>query len=220
MGFDPPPIRSEEIAHTEKDAGENNKPSPALYVSDSLKALEASIGNCRLCKLHNQRRHLVFGEGNQKATLVFVGEGPGVDEDLSGLPFVGEAGKLLTRIIENGMGLSREDVYICNVVKCHPPKNRDPEEDEIENCMPFLKKQISIIKPKVICALGRIAGRAMLGESFKITRDRGKWFSFMDIPVLATYHPAYVLRYPTAKRQVWDDVKEIMKHLGLEVKNG
>lgn len=218
MGFDPPPIRSEDIAPMEKDE-ENNKPSFTLELIDSLEALAANIGDCRLCKLHNQRRHLVFGEGNQNASLVFVGEGPGMDEDLSGQPFVGEAGKLLTRIIENGMGLSREDVYICNVVKCHPPKNRDPEQDEIETCMPSLKKQISIIKPKVICALGRIAGRAMLGEDFKISRDRGKWFSFMDIPLLATYHPAYVLRYPTAKRQVWDDVKEIMRHLGLEVKN-
>jgi DNA polymerase len=115
------------------------------------------------------------------------------------------------------MGLAREDVYICNIVKCRPPKNRDPEKDEISHCIPFLKQQIRIIKPDVICALGRVAGQAMLGGDFKISRQRGTWFTYMGIPLMPTYHPAYLLRYESAKRQVWDDVKKIMKHLGIEV---
>ncbi|MBW1902733.1 MAG: uracil-DNA glycosylase [Deltaproteobacteria bacterium] len=178
----------------------------------------AYVGDCRRCKLHEGRTRLVFGEGAPRARLVFVGEGPGREEDLEGRPFVGEAGKLLTRIIENGMGLARKDVYICNIVKCRPPKNRDPEGDEIKSCIPFLRQQLKIIQPEVICALGRVAGQAMLGGDFKISRERGRWLSYTGIPLLATYHPAYLLRNPSAKRQVWDDVQKIMKHLGLEVK--
>jgi DNA polymerase len=160
----------------------------------------------------------VFGEGSSEADLVFVGEAPGREEDLAGRPFVGEAGRLLTRIIENGMGLTRDEVYICNVVKCRPPKNRDPEADEIGACIPFLKKQIELINPQVICILGRVAGQELLGKDLKITWERGIWHSFMDIPVMPTYHPAYILRNPSAKRQVWEDIQKIMKHLGLEVK--
>lgn len=152
------------------------------------------------------------------AKLVFVGEGPGVDEDLAGRPFVGKSGKLLTKIIEKGMGLTREEVYICNVVKCQPPKNRDPEKDEIEACVPFLKKQLQSINPEVICCLGRVACQALLGSGFKITLERGKWRSYEDIPLMPTFHPAYLLRNPSAKRQVWEDVKMIMKRIGLEVK--
>ena len=147
----------------------------------------------------------------------FVGEGPGRDEDLAGLPFVGEAGKLLTKIVA-AMGLTREEVYICNVVKCRPPKNRDPEEDEVETCLPFLKEQINLIKPQVICVLGRIAGQSLLGKEFKITRERGSWYTFMETPLMPTFHPAYLLRNPSAKRQVWEDIKKVMKRLGLEVK--
>jgi DNA polymerase len=150
---------------------------------------------------------------------VFVGEGPGREEDIIGRPFVGDAGKLLTKIIKNGMGLTREEVYICNVVKCRPPGNRDPENDEIETCLPFLKQQLGIIKPEVICILGRIAGQALLGGDFKITHKRGVWHSYMDIPVMPTYHPAYIIRNPSRERelkgQVWEDIKKIMKHLGL-----
>jgi DNA polymerase len=160
---------------------------------------------------------LVFGEGSHDARLVFVGEGPGRDEDKVGRPFVGEAGRLLTRIIE-AMGLEREEVYICNVVKCRPPRNRDPEKHEIETCLPFLRRQLSIIRPEAICTLGRIAGRSLLGEDFGITRGRGKWHSYEGIPLMPTFHPAYLLRYPSAKRQVWEDVQEIMKLLGLEVR--
>ena len=189
-----------------------------LDSSDSLDALRTFIGECRRCKLHHGRTRLVFGEGSPRARLVFVGEGPGEDEDLAGRPFVGKAGKKLTQIIENGMGLPRDEVYICNVVKCRPPKNRDPEEDEIAACIPFLKKQIELIRPEVICLLGRIAGRALLGDDFAITRDRGKWRSFLNIPLMPTYHPAYILRNPSARRPVWEDIKEIMNRLGLEVK--
>ena len=188
----------------------------------SLDELEKAIGDCRRCKLHSGRNRLVFGEGNPEARLVFIGEGPGRDEDLAGRPFVGEAGKLLTRIIEGGMGLKREDVYICNVVKCRPPDNRTPERDETEACIPFLKEQIRIINPKVICTLGRTAAQELLARDFKITGERGRWRSFMDIPVMPTYHPAYIVRNPSREKElkghVWEDVKKIMTRLGLEVK--
>ncbi len=190
--------------------------------SGELERLENSIGDCRRCKLWRNRKNIIFGEGSSQARLIFVGEAPGREEDIEGRPFVGEAGKLLTRIIENGMGLKREDVYICNVVKCRPPNNRDPERDEIDTCLPFLKEQIRIISPEVICTLGRISGRELLGRDFKITRDRGKWYSYMGIPVMPTYHPAYILRNSSRERelkgQVWEDVQQIMVRLGLEVK--
>jgi len=187
-----------------------------------LDALRAFIGDCRRCKLSQRRTHLVFGEGSPTARLVFVGEGPGAEEDAAGRPFVGEAGKLLTKIIENGMGLKREDVYICNVVKCRPPHNRDPEAEEVRTCLPFLKEQIRIIKPEVICTLGRIAAQSLLGREFKITQERGNWFSFMETPLMATFHPAYILRNPSEERQlkgaVWEDVQKMMRRLGLKVR--
>lgn len=184
---------------------------------NALEDLREFVGDCKKCKLCHCRTNLVFGEGSSEARLVFVGEGPGREEDLAGRPFVGEAGRLLNRII-TAMGLKREQVYICNVVKCRPPDNRDPEEDEVEACIPFLKKQLSLIRPEVICTLGRVAGQCLLGAEFKITRERGKWYSFMDTPLMPTYHPAYLLRNSSAKRQVWEDVQKIMKHMGLEVK--
>ncbi len=161
---------------------------------------------------------MVFGEGSPEARLVFVGEGPGEEEDMAGRPFVGESGRLLTRIIENGMRLTREDVYICNVVKCHPPGNRDPEADEINACLPFLKEQLRIIGPAVICTLGRVAAHALLGKGFRITEERGKWRSYEGIPLMPTFHPAYLLRNESAKREVWEDIKQVMKRIGLEVK--
>jgi uracil-DNA glycosylase family 4 len=186
---------------------------------DSLRAL---IGDCKRCKLSQGRTRLVFGEGSPDARLVFVGEGPGAEEDAAGRPFVGEAGKLLTRIIENGMGLKREDVYICNVVKCRPPNNRDPEAEEIQTCLPFLEQQLDIVRPEVICTLGRIAAQTLLGREFKITLERGNWFSYRGIPLMATFHPAYILRNPSDERRlkglVWEDVKKIMRRLGLKVK--
>ncbi|MBW1706733.1 MAG: uracil-DNA glycosylase [Deltaproteobacteria bacterium] len=231
MGLDPPPISNEVLDYLNAKAPERpvNPGRPERPVDsvrpdhpDSLEGLRAHIGDCRLCKLHKGRKNLVFGEGSPAARLVFVGEGPGRDEDRVGRPFVGVAGELLTDIIEKGMGLTREDVYICNVVKCHPPENRDPERDEIEACLPFLKQQIRIIQPEVICTLGRIASQELLEKGIKITQDRGKWYSFMDIPVMPTYHPAYVKRNRSRERElkghVWEDIKKIMKRLGLEVK--
>ena len=207
MGMDPPALSASTLDYL----------NTRTKHPGSLEDLRRFIGDCKKCKLWHGRTKLVFGEGSPDARLVFVGEGPGRDEDLVGRPFVGEAGKLLTRII-NAMGLTREEVYICNVVKCRPPKNRDPEADEIETCLPFLKEQLNLIRPQVICTLGRIAAQALLGKEFKITHERGRWHSFMDIPLMPTYHPAYLLRNPSAKRQVWDDIQKIMKHMGLEVK--
>jgi uracil-DNA glycosylase family 4 len=219
MGIEPPPIPKGALNYPGGGiTGNQDKKKGAGNVT-SLEALRTFIGDCQRCKLHKGRNNLVFGEGSPNAKLVFVGEGPGREEDIIGKPFVGEAGKLLTKIIENGMGLTREDVYICNVVKCRPPNNRDPERDEIETCIPFLEQQLSIIKPEVICILGRIAGQALLGGDFKITLKRGTWHSYMDIPVMPTYHPAYIIRNPSRERelkgQVWEDIKKVMKHLGL-----
>ena len=184
---------------------------------ESLEDLKRFIGDCKRCKLWHGRTKLVFGEGSPQARLVFVGEGPGREEDRVGRPFVGEAGELLTRIIK-AMGLTREAVYICNVVKCRPPKNRDPEMDEISTCIPFLKRQIHLIRPHVICTLGRVAAQGLLDQEFRITQERGRWRAFMGIPLMPTYHPAYLLRNPSAKRQVWEDIQDIMKHMKLEVK--
>ena len=196
--------------------------NPEAGSPTTLESLAAFIGDCKRCKLSQRRTHLVFGEGSPKARLVFVGEGPGAEEDAAGRPFVGEAGRLLTKIIESGMGLKREDVYICNVVKCRPPNNRDPEAEEVQTCLPFLKKQLAIIRPEVICTLGRIAAQSLLGREFKITQERGNWFSFMGMPLMATFHPAYILRNPSEERRlkklVWQDVQKIMGRLGLKVK--
>ena len=215
MGIDLPAVHA-----SKEDSGDEVKSREGL-----LEDLREFIGDCRRCKLCQGRTRLVFGEGSPRARLVFIGEGPGHEEDLEGRPFVGEAGKLLTRIIEKGMGVRREDVYICNVVKCRPPNNRDPERDEIDTCIPFLKRQIEIIGPEVICTLGRISGQELLGHDFRITRERGRWHSFMGIPLMPTYHPAYLLRNPSRERelkgQVWEDIKAIMDRLGMEVnKNG
>lgn len=218
IGLDAPPLPKAALSYLQVGAQGSMTSSKRLLDQSSLQALRLFIGDCRRCKLHKGRTHLVFGEGSSQAELVFVGEGPGREEDLIGRPFVGEAGSLLTKIIENGMAISRKSVYICNVVKCRPPNNRDPERDEIDTCIPFLKQQLRIIKPKVICALGRVAGQALLGEGFRITRERGIWHAWGDTPLMPTYHPAYLLRNPSAKRQVWEDVQKIMQRLGLEVK--
>ena len=219
LGLEPPPLsaKTAQCLTTCRDgvAVERQLANETL----DLERLRSLIGECKRCPLHKGRKNLVFGEGNPRARLVFVGEAPGREEDLIGKPFVGEAGRLLTKIIENGMGLKRNDVYICNVIKCHPPQNRDPEPKEVAACLPFLKKQLEIIAPEVICILGRIAAQALLGKDFKITQDRGKWFEFEGIPVMPTFHPAYLLRNPKAKRPVWEDVKQVMNKLGLKVKS-
>jgi uracil-DNA glycosylase len=194
---------------------------PGIHAS-SLAELEGLARECARCKLHGTRTSVVFGEGNPGARLMFIAEGPGRDEDLAGKPFVGEAGRLLTRIIEGGMGLKREDVYICYVVKCRPPDNRTPERDEMDACAVFLREQIRIIKPEVICTLGRTAVMELLGHNFRLIEERGRWRSFMDIPVMPTFHPAYILRNSEREKElkgnVWEDVKKIMTRLGLEVK--
>ncbi len=220
LGMDPPLVPRHEQKQMKPEVKETTpSESETAAYPDTLEGLAAYVENCTRCKLHQKRHHLVFGEGNPRARVAFVGEGPGREEDLVGRPFVGKAGKLLTRIIENGMGLQRKDVYICNIVKCRPPNNRDPEPDEIEKCVGFMKQQIKIIKPEVICALGRVAAQTMIGPDFKISRERGQWRSFMGIPLMAIYHPAYLLRNTSAKRDVWEDVKKIMKRLGLEVRH-
>ncbi|HWF39131.1 MAG TPA: uracil-DNA glycosylase [Candidatus Acidoferrales bacterium] len=186
--------------------------------NDSLEIIQEAIGhNCTRCKLHKGRTKLVFGVGNPKADLVFIGEGPGHDEDLQGEPFVGRAGKLLTQMIE-AMGLKREDVYICNVVKCRPPENRLPEKDEIAACSPFLMRQLDVINPKVICTLGACSAQTLLQTTQGISRFRGEWFDFRGAKLIATYHPAYLLRNPAAKAEVWKDLQKVMAHLGLQPK--
>jgi uracil-DNA glycosylase family 4 len=186
---------------------------------DTLPKIRENLGECTRCKLHTTRHKIVFGDGNAKAELVFVGEGPGADEDAQGLPFVGRAGKLLTQMIE-AMGLQRKDVYICNVVKCRPPENRQPEEDEVSTCSPFLLRQIDAIAPKVIVCLGAVAAKTLLQTNRGISHFRGEWLEFRGRKLLATYHPAYLLRNPPAKSEVWKDLQKVMAVLGLEVKKG
>ena len=183
---------------------------------DSLERISEDIGDCKRCRLCERRNKIVFGSGSARAELVFVGEGPGRDEDIQGLPFVGRAGKLLTQMIE-AMGLKRDNVYICNVVKCRPPENRAPEPDEMETCSPFLYRQLAVIQPKAIVCLGAIAFQALYGAKQSISRLRGQWLEFRGIPMMATYHPAYLLRNPNAKGEVWEDLKKVMAHLGLKV---
>jgi DNA polymerase len=179
----------------------------------SLASIGEELGNCTRCKLSQGRNAIVFGEGNPQARLVFVGEGPGYEEDQQGRPFVGEAGQLLTDIIVKGMKLKREEVYICNVVKCRPPNNRTPELDEIAACEPFLRKQLQAIKPKVIVTLGNVPTQTLLKTKEGITKLRGKWRDFNGIPLMPTFHPAYLLRNPRDKALVWEDIKKVIAEL-------
>jgi uracil-DNA glycosylase family 4 len=183
----------------------------------TLEALRADIGDCQRCKLAPHRRNLVFGVGNPNARLVFVGEAPGAEEDAKGEPFVGRAGQLLTEIITKGMKLRREDVYICNVIKCRPPGNRNPEPDEVESCEPFLVQQLERIAPEVIVALGKFAAQTLLRSKTPITQLRGRWFDYHGIMLMPTFHPAYLLRNPGDKRLVWEDVQKVMRVLGLPI---
>jgi uracil-DNA glycosylase family 4 len=176
---------------------------------EALAAIREDLGPCTRCKLHTLgRKQIVFGVGNPNADLMFVGEAPGADEDIQGEPFVGRAGQLLTKIIE-AIGMKREDVYIANVIKCRPPGNRNPEPDEVEQCEPFLFRQIDTIKPKVIVALGKFAAQCLLRTSDPITRLRGREYKYRDAILMPTYHPAYLLRTPSAKREVWEDMKRV-----------
>ena len=183
--------------------------------SITLEDIREELGDCKRCKLYGERHHIVFGEGNPRADLVFVGEAPGRDEDMQGKPFIGRAGQLLTDIIK-AMGLERKDVYICNILKCRPPKNRNPEPDEIATCEPFLIKQLEAIQPSVICAMGKFAAQTRLKTETAISLLRGRFHSYHGIKLMPTYHPAYLLRNPGAKKQVWQDVQMIMEDLQQE----
>lgn len=199
-------------ADSEGRSTQNVPESPALKTS-GLDAVRELLGDCRRCSLHRTRHSLVFGEGNPEADLVFVGEAPGADEDAQGRPFVGRAGQLLTKIIV-AMGFKREEVYICNILKCRPPGNRNPQPEEIAPCEPFLIRQLEAIRPRVICALGTFAAHTLLKSEAPISVLRGRFHSYQGIPLMPTYHPAYLLRNPGAKKQVWEDVQMIMKTLG------
>ncbi len=188
--------------------------------SDTLLKIIEDIGDCRRCRLHEGRNKIVFGSGNEQSLLVFVGEGPGADEDAQGLPFVGRAGQLLTQMIEGtssreGIPLKRDQVYICNVVKCRPPENRTPEQDEMEICGQFLSRQLLTIRPKAICALGGTAAKALLGVKEGVTKLRGNWHKWRDIPVMVTYHPSYLLRpyNQNAKKEAWDDLRKVLHYV-------
>ena len=176
-----------------------------------LEELKKEVAACRKCSLCNERRQTVFGEGNPDAQLVFIGEAPGLQEDIQGRPFVGRAGELLTDIITKGMKLTRENVYICNVIKCRPPENRSPLEIEIMQCEPHLIRQLNIIQPKIIVALGKYAAQTLLRTTIPITKIRGNWYLYNNIKFMPTYHPAYLLRNPSGKKEVWDDIQKVMK---------
>lgn len=183
----------------------------------TLEEVRATVGDCTRCKLHKGRKTIVFGSGNPRAALVFVGEGPGADEDEQGLPFVGRAGQLLTRMIE-AMGLTRDEVYICNIIMCRPPGNRNPEPDEIASCEPFLIGQLLAIQPKLICALGTFAAQTLLRTKEPISKLRGRFFRYQGIPLLPTFHPAYLLRNPHEKKTAWEDLKLLKREYERLVK--
>lgn len=179
---------------------------------ETLEELGARLQDCRLCPLCEKRHKVVFGGGNSQADLVLVGEAPGSEEDQQGIPFVGEAGQLLERILF-AMKLSRQDVYICNVIKCRPPNNRDPQSDEIAACEQFLKQQLAAIRPRLIITLGRFAAQTLLQTKEPISKFRGHWQEYAGIPLMPTYHPAFLLRNPAGKRDVWEDMKQVMHRL-------
>jgi uracil-DNA glycosylase len=197
-------------------------PSPRLATAPgadragAIGAVRDELGDCRRCKLAGVRRTIVFGQGNPEAELMFVGEAPGADEDAQGLAFVGRAGQLLTDIIEKGMKLRRADVFIANVIKCRPPQNRNPEPDEILACQPFLEKQIDAIRPRVIVGLGKFGAQFLLRSAEPISRLRGHFGEYRGIPVMPTFHPAYLLRNPAGKKDVWADMKSVLAFLGRD----
>ncbi|MFQ5776856.1 MAG: uracil-DNA glycosylase [Terriglobia bacterium] len=213
----PPPASSHPVAEA------LIRPTPTTTLSlfgepsapveeETLEQVRADLGDCQRCKLAPHRRKIVFGEGSPNAQLVFIGEGPGAEEDAQGLPFVGRAGRLLNHWIES-LGLARADVYICNIIKCRPPGNRTPERDEIETCSPFLLRQLAAIRPKLVCCLGGVALKMLLGRSVSITRVRGQFFDSHGSKLFATFHPAYILRNPNADRQAQEDLRTIRQFL-------
>lgn len=225
LGFDMLPISIEMVKRRCEETGNNPprvaaSPRPRVTIpkETALNALREEIGDCKRCRLSEGRTNLVFGEGNPNARIMFIGEGPGREEDLQARPFVGDAGMLLTRLIEK-MGFKREDVYIANIVKCRPPMNRDPEKDEIESCRVFVERQIEIINPEVIISLGRISAQTLIGNlALKITAIRGNFFDYKGIPLMPTFHPAYLLRNPKDKWLTWSDVQKVLEKLQMSVK--
>jgi DNA polymerase len=206
VGLDPERLTVEApVPETDLDSGSTPVAEPS---TETLEHVRQDLGDCTRCPLHKGRRTLVFGVGNPNADLMFVGEGPGYEEDVQGEPFVGPAGQLLNKIIQ-AIQLTRQEVYIANVVKCRPPDNRDPEPDEIATCRPFLERQVASIRPRVICTLGRVASQAMLSTDKRMGQMRGEKFRFRDAVLVPTYHPAYLLRNPSKKREVWEDMKLI-----------
>jgi len=204
------------VKEAAKPKGEIVLPSMAP-ANDTLAMISTDIGECRRCRLHAGRNKIVFGSGSELARLVFVGEGPGADEDEQGIPFVGRAGQLLTQMIEGtakkeGIAITRGDVYICNVVKCRPPENRTPEADEMATCGQFLFRQLSTIQPRAICALGSTAAKALIGGKDGVTKLRGRWHEWNGIPLMVTFHPSYLLRpyNQNAKREAWEDLKTVL----------
>ncbi len=223
LGFEYLPVKGLDIRKSLSGTVDGHHPEtpaddtsgPAAERGDrggALESLRNEIGDCIRCKLSTGRKNIVFGEGNAGAALMFIGEGPGRDEDIQARPFVGDAGKLLTNLIVK-LGLKREDVYIANIVKCRPPGNRNPQPDEISACMPFLERQIEIIKPGVIVCLGNVAAKAILGSSVPISRLRGTFYDYHDIPVMPTFHPAYLLRNSKAKWLTWEDMQKVLEQL-------
>jgi uracil-DNA glycosylase len=218
------PQGSESIQGTPSLMPKTVKPSSAVSASPvpeiqdkvtALKAIREDIGDCTRCALHKGRSKIVFGVGNINADIMFVGEGPGADEDAQGEPFVGRAGQLLNNMI-SAMGIKREDVYIANVVKCRPPGNRAPEKDEADTCSPFLMRQIDVVKPKVIVALGATAAKNLLAMNDSMANLRGRWYDFRGTKLIVTFHPAYLLRDPRQKKETWKDLQMVMKFLGMK----
>ncbi len=204
-----PLLPQKKVVH---DSREDTEPPASVPVAETLAEIQQELNDCQRCGLCRERTQVVFGVGNPQARLVLVGEAPGFQEDKKGEPFVGEAGQLLDRILF-AMKLRREDVYICNVIKCRPPKNRDPEKAEITSCEAFLKRQLAAIAPEMILSLGRFATQTLLQSSAPIGKLRGHWQSYEGIPLMPTFHPAYLLRNPAGKYQVWEDVKQVMHRL-------
>jgi DNA polymerase len=196
--------RQEKVTTSPQEAPRPKRPT--------LAEVREELGDCRRCKLARGRTHIVFGEGSPQAPLMFVGEGPGEEEDLQGRPFVGEAGRLLDRMLDR-LGLRREEVYIANVVKCRPPGNRDPEPDEIAACLPFLLKQIDSLRPLVIVTLGRVSTQNLLETKTPLTKLRGNWHNFKNIKVMPTFHPSYLLRFPKERHKTWEDMQQVMEYL-------
>jgi len=208
------PVMADALRDTRRSTTASDPASGTLGEPRRLEALAEIVQGCTRCGLCKQRKQTVFARGTGSSGVCFVGEGPGADEDAQGLPFVGKAGQLLDRMIE-AMGLGRDEVYVCNIVKCRPPDNRKPEPDEMAACMPYLNEQLELIAPRVIVALGATAVQGLLGTSEGIMRMRGKWKSYRgQIDVMPTFHPAYLLRTPAAKREVWEDLQEVLRRIG------